>query len=86
MAQTNKVSLYSSVIQITADYLGPAADRFIDRQIENHLNKLPKDLNKKDLEILIDWAKVAIALLTEDKSVVDEYSRRLANLQKNGSV
>lgn len=79
------VSLYESVVQVTADYLGPAAGRFIDRQIENHLNKPPSSLQKKDLEILIDWARVAIALLTEDRTIVDEYGQRLSKLGTKGT-
>lgn len=85
-ATHNKLSLYDSVILITTDYLGPAAGRFIDRQIENHLNKPPESLRQKDLDILVDWARVAIALLTEDKAIVDEYSRRLSSLGKKGST
>lgn len=86
MVAQKKTSLYDSVIQITTDYLGPAAGRFIDRQIENHLQKQPQDLRKKDLDVLINWSKVAIALLTEDKAVVDEFSRRLAKLGKKGTT
>ena len=37
-------SLYLKVVRITDHYLGPAADRFIRRQIENHLNKHPEEL------------------------------------------
>ncbi len=85
MAMKKKASLYDSVVQVTADYLGPAAGRFIDRQIENHLNKPPSSLRKKDLEILVDWAKVAIALLTEDSAVVDEYGKRLSKLGTKGT-
>ncbi len=86
VAVSKKLSLYDSVIQITSDYLGPAAERFIDRQIENHLNKSPRDLRQKDLEVLIDWARVAVALLTEDRAIVEEYSKRLANLGKKSTT
>lgn len=75
-----KTSLYRHVIAVTADYLGPAAERFIDRQITSHLNKSPEDLKDKDLVKLIEWIKLAFALLTDNKNMVDEYVGRLSNL------
>lgn len=73
-------SLYEGMIEVTADYLGPAADRFIDRQIESHLNKKPEDLTREDVTALISWSKLAMALLTNDSSVVDEFTNRLTAL------
>jgi hypothetical protein len=80
-----QTSLYSQVVAITTTYLGPAAERFIARQIQIHLNKNPEDLNKKDLEQLVDWIKIAIALLTEDGRVVDDYSKSLLKLTKGST-
>lgn len=71
MAQTN--SLYSQVVRVSRVYLGPAADRFVDRQVENHLHKPPAALTKRDLLDLIDWIKIAVALLTDDSEIVEEY-------------
>jgi hypothetical protein len=82
MARTN--SLYEHVLAITADYLGPAAHRFVDRQIENHLKKSPQDFTKNDLGTFIDWTNIALAVLTEDKKLRREYTARLqALLHKN---
>ncbi len=75
-------SLYESVIDVSTDYLGPTAKRFIDRQIENHINKHPTELQAKDLEQLIDWIRIAVSLLTEDVTVVQEYTDRLLSLTK----
>jgi hypothetical protein len=61
--------LYDNVVHVTQTYLGPAADRFIARQIRNHLRKDPQRLVTQDLEDLIDWIKVAMSFLTEDKDV-----------------
>lgn len=73
-------SLYDQVVRVTHVYLGPAADRFIARQVENHLHKPPEDLSQADLESLIDWIKVVVSLLTEDNEIVDEYTAELQKL------
>lgn len=74
--------LYDKIVEVTHVYLGPAADRFIARQVQSHLHKPPEQLTKKDLEDLIDWIRVAVSLLTDDSEVVEEY---LAQLQKLSS-
>jgi|HubBroStandDraft_4_1064222.scaffolds.fasta_scaffold475664_2 hypothetical protein len=66
-------TLYSDVVDITYEYLGPAADRFVTRQIRNHLGKAPDELKKKDLRDLISWIKVAMSLLTDDDRLIDKY-------------
>lgn len=76
-------NLYNEVVSIATDYLGPAARRFIDRQIENHLKKEAGDLKPKDIEKLAEWSRLAFALLTEDKKIINEFSRRLTALSKN---
>lgn len=75
--------LYNQVVHITHMYLGPAADRFIARQVQNHLHKEPGDLSQKDLEKLIDWVRVAVSFITEDSRVVEEYVGRLRQLTDN---
>ena len=75
-------SLYARVVQTTHIYLGPAADRFIDRQVQNHLNKEPTKLTVADLELLIDWIRVAVSLLTDDAEIVEEYVTQLKRLAK----
>lgn len=72
--------LYDQVVRITHVYLGPAADRFIARQVQSHLHKPPKELTKSDLGKLIDWIRVAVSLLTDDSEVVEEYIAELKKL------
>lgn len=75
-------TLYSEVVDITYDYLGPAADRFVTRQIRGHLGKAPEQLRKRDLRDLISWIKIAMSLLTDDDELVKKYIfdlRRLAS-------
>lgn len=76
----SKNRLYDRALAILADYLGPAADRFIDRQIEGHLGKPPGRLNPGDIPVLVEWTRLALALLTEDKVAVDQMSQRLLKL------
>jgi hypothetical protein len=73
-------TLYDRVVQITHIYLGPAADRFIDRQVQNHVHKEPRKLSVTDLEALIDWIRVAVSLLTDDSEIVEEYIAQLQRL------
>jgi len=75
-----KAVLYDSVIRVTHVYLGPAADRFINRQIQNHLQKAPEALTAPDLLKLVDWVRLAVSLLTDDDEVVEEYIAQLRQL------
>ena len=83
MATATKITLYTEVVTITSAYLGPVADRFITRQIQNHLHKEPADLSNQDLIKLIDWMQVAIAMITEDQKLVEEYIMKLRSLTEN---
>lgn len=80
MKTTNET--YIKVIEIATEYLGPAAPRFIDRQIQNHLKKQPSQLKQKDLPILTDWSKLALSLITKDQTVVEEFAQKLLKLNK----
>lgn len=81
MARTPRnPSLYTRVVQVTHVYLGPAADRFIARQVQNHLHKTPDSLSNDDLLNLIDWIRVAVSLLTEDSEIIEEYILQLQRL------
>ena len=73
-------TLYDKVVQITHVYLGPAADRFIVRQVHNHLHKEPETLSREDLSKLIDWIRVAVSFLTDDSELVEEYTDELERL------
>jgi len=74
--------IYEQTLQITQDYLGPAAERFITRQITFHLQKDPEKLTKKDIPQLAEWVKVSIAILTDDKKMVDDFTKRILTLVK----
>jgi len=80
MSSKQDPQLYAQVVRVTNVYLGPAADRFVARQVQNHLDKPPEQLTKQDLLKLIDWIKVAVSLLTEDSEIVEEYATQLQHL------
>jgi hypothetical protein len=72
-----KASLKDQLLEVNEDYLGPAAERFIDRQIMTHLGKPPGQITSKDITTLIDWLKLSFSLLTDDTATVNEYIMRL---------
>jgi hypothetical protein len=72
--------LYHQVVTIAEEYLGPAADRFITRQITFHFDKPPQELTAADIPKLVEWTKVTLGLITEDRQVVEEFTRKMAAL------
>jgi hypothetical protein len=82
MAIATQITLTERVIEVTADYLGPAARRFVQRQVKVHLNKPMDALEPADIAPLADWSKLALALLTSDKATVDKFQKELLELSK----
>lgn len=76
-------SLYDEVVTVTTEYLGPAADRFVIRQIRNHLQKDPSELQRQDLRKLIDWIRLAMQLVTNDAEIVNRYVADLKTLARS---
>lgn len=73
-------SLYMRVLEITEDYLGPAAQRFLQRLVMNHLGKPATKISKADLPQLVVWIKLATTMITDDERSVNEYMHRLESL------
>jgi hypothetical protein len=80
MNTAKETLFYEKVVKITYKYLGPAAERFVARQIRNHLDKEPEQLKRSELADLIDWFRIAMAILSEDEQVVHAYSDDLQRL------
>ena len=76
------MALADNVVEVTEEYLGVAAKRFVARQISFHLGKRPEELKKEDIPQLAEWIKVSMAFLTEDKIMVDSLAQKLINLAK----
>ncbi|HJQ08753.1 MAG TPA: hypothetical protein VJ836_04715 [Candidatus Saccharimonadales bacterium] len=81
MARQN--TIYEQVVDISRDYLGPAGERFMRRQINTHLRKEPEDLTVNDIPELINWTRLTLALLTDDTRLIDSFTDRLTSLTQN---
>lgn len=77
MSERASSNLYEKIVDVTREYLGPAADRFIVRQIANHLGKSPDELQPADIAPLIDWLKLSMAFLTNDEALIARYVAEL---------
>jgi hypothetical protein len=76
---------YQKILAITEDYLGPAAGRFVNRQIASHLKKAPAEIQRNDLPMLALRIRSGLVVLTRDQRIVDEAFRRLNDIeQSNG--
>lgn len=73
-------TVYNQLVEITREYLGPTADRFIDRLVDAHLHKKARDIDYADIPKLIEWIKVGLGLLTNDKNLIDECERKILRL------
>lgn len=83
MSELTDLELFQRVTQITEEYLGPAAERFVARQISFHLGKTPAELATSDLPTFIEWARLTMSLLTEDRDVIDEFTAKLTELMES---
>lgn len=80
---TNQKSDYFAlVVEITEKYLGPAAERFIRRQIEFHLQKVPEEINYKDITKIKNNVGVALGLLVNDRKMVNQAVNELGSIKK----
>jgi hypothetical protein len=82
---------YEKILDITKDYLGPAAGRFVNRQIVSHLKKSPEEISKGDIQMLAIRIRSGLVVLTKDSRTVDEAFHRIAALadvngQNNGKI
>lgn len=72
--------LYSRVVEVSEEFLGPAGERFIRRQVETHLAIKPENITSQHLPQLVEWMRLMFAMLTSDQKVVDDFSGRLLDL------
>ena len=73
-------SLFQEVVMLTEPYLGPAAHRFVARQIAFHLSKPPDELATEDLPQLAEWVSATLSLLTENPEGVEDYANKILTL------
>ncbi len=72
--------LYDGIVAIIEYYLGPASERFVNRQIRSHLGKEPQEINQEDMPQLIEWIQVSMGLLTENQEDIEDCTRKLTKL------
>ena len=77
---TTEKFYYDQILHITKDYLGPAAERFLSRQIDSHLRKSQDQLVKSDIPALAIRIRSGLLVLTSDEAVVEEAYHRIAAL------
>lgn len=85
---TAQLRYYNKILEITEDYLGPAAGRFVDRQISSHLHKPPEELGRGDIPMLAVRIRSGLVVLTQDEHTVEECFQRIAAVadQLNGQA
>ncbi len=86
MAEKTPSQTYVEVVAISREYLGPATERFLERQIRSHLDKSPEQLKPHDIYTLLEWIRISVSFLTEDSSVVEEYIHRLRQVAGKGTT
>lgn len=73
-------TLYKKAVRVSEEYLGPAGERFIRRQISTHLHIEPERLDKDKLSQLVDWSSIAFALVTNNDEDIDSFTKDLKAL------
>ena len=68
----NSHSYYRQVVSVTEEFLGPAAERFVNRQIEFRLGKPPETIGRDDIPKLKETLGVALGLLVKDQQIVNQ--------------
>lgn len=81
----NNTNLYKQAVKISEDYLGPAGERFIRRQIITHLDIEPEALTKQQLPELAEWLHAAFAVITRDARYVNEYVEQILTLNNTNA-
>lgn len=74
--------LFDRIVVATTEYMGPAANRFLVRQIRAHLNKDPKDITSEDVVRLTEWISAEISLFTQDSAMVENFTKDLLKVAK----
>lgn len=79
-----KTKLYDQAVLVSEEYLGPAGERFIRRQISTHLKIEPETLEKKNVPKLVNWSSIAFALLTNNPDDLESFTQDLKSIAVNG--
>ncbi len=72
--------LVKEITTVSAEYLGPAAERFILRQIKGHLDIDPEDLSLEHLDKLARWVEISAGLII-DKEKAKELAEKIKEIR-----
>ena len=74
------MALYNDVIELARPYLGPAAEKFVSRQISAHLEVAADLLGTQHLEELSNWCFNSGKLVMAEAKA-QEFSRKVKSLK-----
>lgn len=60
------MALYDNVVDLSKTYFGPAAKKFVDRQMSKHLKIESSELTPSHLDELAKWCYTSGKLMIED--------------------
>ncbi len=74
------MALYDEVVEVTKQYMGPAAKKFVDRQLTKHLNV---EISALDASFLDELAKhcYSSGKLLMDETKAQELSEKVKSLK-----
>jgi hypothetical protein len=73
--------LSEKVLKLTTNYIGPAAQRFLERQTTSHMNGLQFNaLEKQHLPDLAKWVNISAGLVI-DKGKAQELANKILAIQ-----
>ena len=81
--QATSTTLYSKAVKVSEEYLGPAGERFIRRQISTHLGIEPEALSGRHVPQLVNWVGIAFALLTKNTQDIQGFRQGLLELSSD---
>ena len=74
---------YQQVVRATEEFLGPAAERFVNRQIEFRLGKTTETIDKDDIPRLKETLGIALRVLVKDEAIVDQAMHKFDVIAKD---
>ncbi len=73
------MTLKDEMMKVAVEYMGPAAERFMKRQVKSHLNKTLTTISKEDLPELAKWIEISAGLLI-DKEEAKQFKQEIKAL------
>ncbi len=73
------MALYDDAVKLAKEHIGPAGQKFIDRQISSHLNIEPAQLGLGNLEELAKWCLSSGKMLIGDDEAA-KFSEKIKGL------